>query len=244
MAATLLPQPRAAHLAEADPTHGRLLRSGRAQSLLLAAALAASLLAVLGRAYGQLPLDLEITRWVQGLTVPGLDAFLHGVSWIGYPPQSNVIWGAVIVLLFLVGWRLESFGFLMAAAGSAILWFAIVPLVDRPRPSPDLVRVTTELHTGSYPSGHVLNLTAIFGFLIFLAIQRIENSVLRLAASVILAVPLLTVGIARVWDGAHWPTDVLGGYLIGAVWLALSIGVYQELRAWLRRRNGLKATRS
>jgi membrane-associated phospholipid phosphatase len=214
----------------------RHLRSWRFQIFVLMATVAAGLLAYLGKTVGQLPLDLELTRWIQDLSAPGLGAFLHAVSWVGYPPQSNVIWGAVIVLLFLVGWRLESFGFLMAAAGSAILWLIIVPLVDRPRPSPELVRVATELPTGSFPSGHVLNLTAIFGFLIFIATQKIENAVLRRTIEVLLAVPILTVGVARVYDGAHWPSDVLGGYLIGGIWLALSIGLYQELHCWLEHR--------
>lgn len=228
----------------AERAHARHLRSWRFQIFVLLATLAAGLLAYLGKTVGQLPLDLELTRWTQGISTPGVYEFLHAVSWIGYPPQSNYIWGTVIVLLFLIGWRMESFGFFMAAAGSAILWLIIVPLVDRPRPSPELVRVATELPTGSYPSGHVLNLTAIFGFLMFIAIQKIENVVVRRVVGALLAVPILFVGISRVYDGAHWPSDVLGGYLIGGIWLALSIGVYQEIRSWLARRRERQTARA
>ena len=64
---------------------------------------------------------------------------------------------------------------LFAAAGSAGLWFLIVPIVDRPRPSPEMVHVAMDLPTGSFPSGHVLNLTAIFGFLIYLTIVLIAD---------------------------------------------------------------------
>ena len=63
------------------------------------------------------------------------------MAWIGFPPQSNVIWGTVIVVLFLVGLRLEAAMTLFAAAGSAGLWFLLATIVDRPRPSPEMVRV-------------------------------------------------------------------------------------------------------
>lgn len=222
------------HLAEQHRT--RLLRSRLFLTYVLLATVAATLLAYFGATLGRLPLDLELTRFIQALANPGVHAFLQGVTWVGFPPQSNIIWGAVIVLLFVIGWRFEAFGFLMAAAGSAILWLTLAPLVDRARPSPELVRVTTELHTGSYPSGHVLNLTAIFGFLIFIVITMVGYTLLRRLLVSILAIPILVVGVARVYDGAHWPTDVLGGYLIGSIWLGLSIGVYQELRAVRARR--------
>ena len=94
--------------------------------------------------------------------------FFRAVAWIGFPPQSNVIFGAVVLALFLVGLRLEAVMTLFAAVGSAGLWFLLAPIVDRPRPSPEMVRVAMELPTGGFPSGHVLNLTAIFGFLIYL----------------------------------------------------------------------------
>ena len=46
-------------------------------------------------------------------------------------------------------------------------------------------------------------------------------------------VPILTVGFARIEDGAHWPSDVLGGYMLGCVWLAITIQLYR----WARRRS-------
>lgn len=222
--------------------HSSHLRSGRFLVLVLLATAAAGLLAYMGRTVGQLPMDVEFTRWVQGLSVPGIDTYLHAVAWVGFPPQSNVIWGIVILGLFLLGLRLESVMLLFAAVGSAGLWFLLVPLVDRPRPSPDLVHVTMQLPTGSFPSGHVLNLTAIFGFLIFLAIILIGNALWRRVIAVLLTVPVLTIGLSRIYDGAHWPTDVLGGYLIGGVWLALTIGLYREAQGWLERRREHRQT--
>jgi membrane-associated phospholipid phosphatase len=207
------------------------LRAWRFEVGLVVVILMAAMLAWMARSAGDFPLDVRITRAIQSIDHAWIVTLLHGVAWIGFPPQSNVIFGLVIVILFLVGLRLEAAMTLFAAAGSAGLWFWLAPLIDRPRPSPDMVRVAMDLPTGGFPSGHVLNLTAIFGFLVYLAIVSISDVRWRALLVAALCIPILTIGISRVYDGAHWPSDVLGGYLIGAIWLALTIRIYQQLRS-------------
>ena len=123
-------------------------------------------------------------------------------------------------------WR-EALGLFVAAAGGAGLWMLLSPLIDRPRPSPELVHVATQLPTGGFPSGHVLNLTAIFGFLIYLTIVLLADVRWRALLAGLLAVPIVFIGAARVYDGAHWASDALGGYLIGGIWLALTVQLYR-----------------
>jgi undecaprenyl-diphosphatase len=60
---------------------------------------------------------------------------------------------------------------------------------------------------------------------------------LRRALIVLLAVPILTIGFARIEAGAHWPSDVLGGYMLGAIWLALTIQLYRWGRQRLSERH-------
>ena len=205
----------------------RHLRAWRFQIAVLIATLAFGVLAVLARTVLYFEFDLTLTRAIQGLRVPGLVALLDAVAWVGFPNQSNVIFGTVILALFLFGLRLEAVMTFFAAAGSAGLWMLLVPFIDRPRPSPDLVNVTRHLSEASFPSGHALNLTAIFGFLLYLAYVVAPPGWWRTALTAMLSVPLLTVGVARVQAGAHWPSDVLGGYLLGTIWLALTIALYR-----------------
>lgn len=203
------------------------LRSWRFQIGLSLAMLVAAGLAWLARTVRYFPIDLEITWALQSVEAPAVQQFFHGVSWIGYPPQSNYIFGSMIVgFLLLRLWR-EAVTLFFAAAGSAGLWFLLSPLINRPRPSSELVRVAMELPTGGFPSGHVLNLTAIFGFLVYLAIVLLSDVRWRALLASLLAVPVLFIGAARVYDGAHWASDVLGGYLIGGIWLTLTILLYR-----------------
>lgn len=209
------------------------MRSWRFEVGLLIVIGLAGLLTWLARTIAYFPLDVELTRDLQAIQNPWLEAFLRAVAWIGFPPQSNIIFGTMILAIFLVRLRLEAAMTLFAAAGSAGLWFMLAPLVDRPRPSPEMVRVALELPTGGFPSGHVLNLTAIFGFLIYLTIILLSDVRWRALLVALLAVPITTVGVARVYDGAHWPSDVLGGYLIGGIWLGLTIQIYRWAKARL-----------
>lgn len=218
----------------ATSSHGSYVRSWRYQLVVLTLAVLAAVVTWLARTVLYFAVDVEITRAVQSIHAPWLVRLFETVTWIGFPPQSNAIFGTIILVLFIVRLRIEATMTLFAAAGSAALWYLIAGFVDRPRPSPELVHVAMQLPTGGFPSGHVLNLTAVFGFLIYLSVMRIRDVRIRLPLVVLLAMPILTIGIARVYDGAHWPSDVLGGYLIGAIWLALTIEIYH----WARQRWG------
>jgi undecaprenyl-diphosphatase len=68
--------------------------------------------------------------------------------------------------------------------------------------------------------------TGFFGFLFFLVFTRIKHSRLRAALLCLLGAPVLFVGLARIYQGEHWASDVLGGYLLGGLALAAVIRFY------------------
>jgi undecaprenyl-diphosphatase len=202
-----------------------------ALALLLGATAAAfTALAVAAHHVPYFEVDLTLVRALQAWKTPTLDVLADGVTWPGFPPQSNVLFGVLIVGLIVRRHILAAIGELVAAGGSALLWFGIAPLVDRPRPSPDLVHVSQQIPFGSFPSGHVLNLTAGLGFAWFLAYTLMRPSPLRTIVLWLVPIYLLVLGVARVYVGQHWPSDVLGGYLLGALWLWLSISAYRWLQ--------------
>ncbi len=234
--------------AEAEPARREVLRrardliAGRYYLAVVLAAVGFAVLALLARTVLYFPIDLQLTRAIQEASPAWLDVPLGAITWIGFPPQSNIIFGTIIVGLFLIGRRLEALMLAVAAAGSAGLWYAINPLIDRPRPTPDLVEVAIQIPTGSFPSGHVVNLTAIFGFLIFLTLLLVFDPWVRRGLVALLALPIVVVGFARIEDGAHWPSDVLAGYMLGWLWLALTIYLYHQGQHWLAARRRRSAS--
>lgn len=207
------------------------LRAWRFEIALLMATIVAGVFAWVARTVGYFTVDVQLTLAIQGVENRWVVMLFDALSWIGYPPQVAYIAVATVVVLFLLGLRTEAAMLLVSAAGGAGLWFWLESFVDRPRPSPELVRVMTDLHSGSFPSGHVLNLMGIFGFLVYLAIVVLADVRWRAVVVVALGIPTLLVGVARVYAGAHWPSDVLGGYLIGGIWLGLTIQLYRWAKA-------------
>jgi undecaprenyl-diphosphatase len=79
----------------------------------------------------------------------------------------------------------------------------------------------------SFPSGHTVHYVVFFGFLWFLAFTPLRLPGLRWAMLGLLAGMMLLVGPARIYRGAHWASDVLGGYLLGAALLLGNISLYR-----------------
>jgi undecaprenyl-diphosphatase len=100
-------------------------------------------------------------------------------------------------------------------------------VVYRPRPSADLVHVFSSLPSSGFPSGHVLEFTAFCGFLGFLAYTLLKPSWGRTTLLALLALLLSLMGLSRIYQGQHWFSDVMGAYLLGSLWLALTIKTYR-----------------
>ena len=182
--------------------------------LLLAGFIALALRASTG---GVLGVDVTLERWVQSLpSVAGDVSSLP--NWLGDGPLVTYVSlaaGAAFILK-------RDFH------AAALVLLTYVPrtfndltkmLVDEPRPDPTLVRVNFPHDNLSFPSGHVVGITVTLGLLLVLA-PRLSN-----ARAVVLAIQgvclffVVTGGPARVWLGAHWPSDVLGGYVYALLFL-------------------------
>jgi len=189
-----------------------------------------AVLLVLARITPYFQFDLRIEQFIQSLASAPMDLLMESISWIGFQPQSIVIAVAIIVCLFVMGWRWEAGMAAFAALGVTILGAGVKLYVQRARPTSDLVHVFTPLNDYSFPSGHVLYFTAFFGFLWFLLYTHAKPSWYRTVGLVIFALLIGLVGVSRIYLGQHWPSDVVGAYLLGSLWLALTIFIYRKFR--------------
>jgi undecaprenyl-diphosphatase len=90
---------------------------------------------------------------------------------------------------------------------------------DRPRP--DLVAHMAHATSSSFPSGHAM-LSAVVYLTLGAVLVRLHDE-RRMKTLIMTFAILITVliGASRVYLGVHWPTDVLAGWIMGAVWSAL-----------------------
>jgi undecaprenyl-diphosphatase len=108
------------------------------------------------------------------------------------------------------------------------------------RPRPDLVAHIVETTSMSFPSGHAM-LSAVTYLTLGALIARTQEKK-RLRGYILGAAILLTVliGASRIYLGVHWPTDVLGGWCLGASWALLCWAV----ATWLTNRSSFRGSRS
>ncbi|MFG1393745.1 phosphatase PAP2 family protein [Xanthobacter agilis] len=127
----------------------------------------------------------------------------------------------VVVLLFLLMTRKRHAALLvaLAVAGGTLLSQVMKWGFDRPRP--DLVPHGMAVYTQSFPSGHAMLSAIVYltlGALLARTQARTRVKVFLLCVAAALTV---IVGVSRIYLGVHWPTDVLGGWMLGAGWAAL-----------------------
>ncbi|GAC68311.1 phosphatase PAP2 family protein [Gordonia soli] len=163
--------------------------------------------------------DRSITDWVVEHRTAPAEAIAHAVTITG----NTVVLTAVVVVatiaLAIRGHRAEA---MLVGAGSLVgylLMLGTKALFQRDRP-PVRDRLI-DIDTFSFPSGHAMMSTVVLG-LIAVAAYRISTWVHDHPAVLLLApVWAVLVGISRVVLGVHWTTDVIAGWVIGAVWVVV-----------------------
>jgi len=141
-----------------------------------------------------------------------------------------VVLGSLLSIgLFVSGHRREALVLLVLIFLLPLVQASVKNIVDRPRPTPELVEIRGSMTSESFPAGHVMSPAALYGFVIWLCIAvPIVPLGARVALMVLSAAILCLSGLVNVWLGVHWLFDVVGGYLWGAalllpaVWLASS----------------------
>ena len=131
------------------------------------------------------------------------------------------------VLCWVIRQRYIVIGLMVATVGSTVFTFLSKLLFHRDRPADILLFERTD----SFPSGHATVTVALYGFLAYLAI-RFSHSFTRQVRVLVMTVFFsILVGLSRIVLNEHYLSDVLGGYLVGALWLTVAISVTEWLGA-------------
>ncbi|MBW3632299.1 MAG: phosphatase PAP2 family protein [Chloroflexi bacterium] len=169
---------------------------------------------------GVLPGDVTVAHVVQAVPVAGAESLAWFAFWAGSAPVVLI----VAALLAFVLWRHGHIRLVAIVLGILVLR-ALNPLlkflVASPRPTTEQVLVTELAPEYGFPSGHTMGATLLYGGVIWLAERTIAMTWVRRLVQVVAAVIILITGFGRVHTGAHWPSDVLGGFLWGCTGLVL-----------------------
>jgi membrane-associated phospholipid phosphatase len=187
--------------------------SERRTGLVLACVLV-GLLLVLGLVVrgGPLAIDAAIADGIAAWFPPtATDIF----NFLGTLPVFAAVGLAGTAICWIQGRQSMAVAFLVGLSGEAAT--TLVKLViDRPRP-PGGTDVEAFITAASYPSGHVVRTVVVAGLLV--AAFAARGGAGRWLAIVAGITVVALVGCARIASHEHWPTDVVGGVLLGGAWL-------------------------
>ncbi|WP_431299531.1 LssY C-terminal domain-containing protein [Tabrizicola sp. BL-A-41-H6] len=168
--------------------------------------------------------DRNIASLLHALQTPAGLRVATYVTAIGDGRAVTALLAAACLALWLRGERALVLGAVVATLGQSLAVSLLKQLFGRARPS--LAHFTET--TASFPSGHAAVSVAFFGFVAY-ALWR--NRLVRLRIVLPIAgLTILSVGFSRIYLGEHYLSDVVNGFLLGAIWLVVGVAVSEALR--------------
>lgn len=174
-----------------------------------------------------LNIDSHMENFFLSIRSPwGVD-FFSTVTWLGEWKLVIFLVILALALFWLKGKKEYILSFLITVGGAEISGQVIKILFHRARPDGGL----GVENTFSFPSGHALIATAFYGFLVYYFWRVAKNKAQKYLCLGVGLFLILLIGASRLYLGAHYFSDVIGGYILGAIWLAIGVYIHQKSKS-------------
>ena len=177
--------------------------------------------------------DDPVTRWLVAHREPWLTAVMRVVT------QLGSAWFVILLLVALtvaLALRHRPWAELVvvpiSSIGAATMVTFIKLGIGRPRPT--VGEIVATANGFSFPSGHSAQAVACYGALAWLVAHVTVTrraTLLAWAGAVTIA---LLIGFSRLYLGVHWFSDVVGGFVLGAAWLSVTLSAVASWQRWSR----------
>lgn len=202
--------------------------------LVLAGTIAFAYLAEVVREGATQPFDVAALQWIHGHQNPTLTHVMRELTYLGTGVVVMVIVGVSALFLWHTEHKHSARLLLASTIGGILLNNALKLVFQRERPSVFEWGATTA--SSSFPSGHAMSATVVYGTVAYLAARLQKHHwsrVLTLTAAVLM---IIGICFTRLYLGVHYPTDVLGGIIVGLAWAAFCMATMEASLVLARRR--------
>ncbi len=169
---------------------------------------------------GGIYFDQKIISSIHENINPVITKFMIVISFIGSAKFYFIITPFLIWYLVMKKHWIELCALVMAILGSVLLNHLLKVSFERIRPYEYFL---VEQGGFSFPSGHSMNTLSFYGMAAYLYLRnrRLDSRKVLIWLGTIIFIGLM--GFSRVYLGVHWPTDIIGGYSAGLIWLYICI---------------------
>lgn len=185
--------------------------------------------------------DSDIHAWATETRTGGATTFFTIMTIIGTPAGLCVL--MLIVSVYVIAekhWRWAVYLLFTGCVGGLLnLWLKSTFA----RARPELAEALRDAHGYSFPSGHAMGSTMVFGALSYIALRLFRRWNQRATALALTSSMVVAIATSRIYLGVHWISDIAAGISAGIVWLAATTVAYETFRR-IRLVRSLRANRA
>jgi undecaprenyl-diphosphatase len=169
--------------------------------------------------------DVAALQWLGAHHTPWLTSIMTEVTPLGTGIVVMTVVGVTAAFLWHTEHKISAQLLLAATAGSIILNNVLKLYFDRARP--DVFEWQTHAASSSFPSGHAMSATVVYGTVAYLLARLQKHGWSRAITLVTAVVMIVLICTTRLYLGVHYPSDVLGGIVVGLAWAAFCMATLE-----------------
>jgi undecaprenyl-diphosphatase len=177
--------------------------------------------------------DDAIMHWIGAHQYPGVESFMLEVTSLGTSLVVGVLVLVAGMFLWLNSHKHSAILLIAATLGGMVLDNFLKIGFARPRPR--IFEWGTHVVSSSFPSGHAMSSTVVYGTVAYLAARLQQRTASRVLTLVLAALMIIAISASRVYLGVHYPSDILAGILIGLAWAGFCMAVLEAAQLYARR---------
>ena len=181
-----------------------------------------------------LPFDTAVLRWLGAHHAPAITTVMSEVTPLGTGIVVLVVVGITTAFLWHTEHKHSARMLLAATTGGILLNNVLKLFFDRPRPQ--VFEWQTHAASSSFPSGHAMSATIVYGTVAYLLARLQRHWWARTITLLLAVIMIVLICLTRLYLGVHYPSDVLGGIIVGLAWSAFCMATLEASLALARRR--------
>lgn len=165
-------------------------------------------------------LDSRLFGLVLFVRDPFLNRIMLFVTDLAGLPALGFIVALTVFLMVRRAWMRAAI-FVVGVSTALGLHSILKWIFDRPRPN--FSQALISVSSSSFPSGHAVTAVVLYGFFAYVLIGIVRSWRTKITIFLATIFIIFFIGLSRIYLGVHWPSDIWGGYLLGAWWLVVMI---------------------